>query len=264
MRHSAGLAQPNPGEATDRLFEAFDPSVVVQLHPLIQDVLTPGGAGYRPTVWLAGAPGSVYRNSNLGMVLLTYLVERLSGEHFNDYAKAHIFRPLGMNRTSHYFPDLEPKDVAPLFDPAGRQVTHVSSWFYPIGGLFTSTGDWANFMRAILAGGALDGRRILAQASVEAMLAMITPANNDLAYESRIGLIWREAAANPGWLGHTGAGSQMTHVTEIDPATRTGYVLFTNRGAADALVGPGSALNRTIRQWLQMEKIAGDPGLPPR
>jgi hypothetical protein len=82
------------------------------------------------------------------------------------------------------------------------------------------------------------------------MLAMTTPANNQLAYQSNIGLIWREAAANPGWYGHTGAGSQMTHVTELNPLTGTGYVLFTNEGLIDALVGPGSELNGTIHEWL--------------
>ena len=95
-----------------------------------------------------------------------------------------------------------------------------------------ATGDWANFMRAILAGGTFNGTRILAQSSVDAMLAMTTPAENQLAY-------------------NTGAGSQMTHVTEIDPASITGYVLFTNEGLVDALVGPGSDLNRRIHEWLE-------------
>ncbi len=250
MQHGAGLALPDFGAVTDRLFEVSDPSVVVQLHPLIEEVLTPGSADYRDAIWLDGAPGSVNSNSNVGMVLLAWLVERLSGLHFNDYAKVHIFQPLGMVGTSHYFPDLDPNEVVALYNTSDQLVSQVSSWFYPISGLFTSTGDWAHFMRAILAGGTFNGIRILEESSVEAMLAMTTPANNQLAYNSNIGLIWREAEANPGWYGHTGAGSQMTHVTEINPASNTGYVLFTNEGLIDGLVGPGSELNRTIHEWL--------------
>jgi len=225
--------------------------VIVNLHPLIADVFTPGSAEYRETIWLAGAPGSVNRNSNVGMVLLAFAVERLSGLHFSAYAKTHIFLPLGMVHTSHHFPDLDPNEVAALYDTQDNLVSQTSSWFYPISGLFTSTGDWANFMRAILAGGTLDGNRILRQSSVDAMLAMTTPTNNQLAYDSNIGLIWREPAVNPGWYGHTGAGTQMTHVTEIDPANGIGYVLFTNEGLIDGFVGPGSELNRTIHQWLR-------------
>jgi CubicO group peptidase (beta-lactamase class C family) len=251
MKHGAGLALPDFGTVTDKLFEVDEPSVIVNLHPLIEDVLTPGRADYQDGIWLAGAPGSVHQNSNVGMVLLAYVVERLSGLHFTDYAKTHIFVPLGMVASSHYFPDLDPSEVAALFDSNDNPVGQTSNWFYPISGLFTSTGDWANFMRAILAGGTFNGNRILQPSSVAAMLAMTTPANNQLAYDSNIGLIWREAAANPGWYGHTGAGTQMTHVTEINPVTRTGYVLFTNEGLIDGLVGPGSVLNRTIHQWLR-------------
>ncbi len=251
MKHGAGLALPDFGAVSDKLFDLDDPSVIVSLHPLIQDVLTPGSPEYRDAIWLAGEPGSVHRNSNVGMVLLAWIVERLSGMHFIDYAKTYVFLPLGMVASSHYFPDLDPNEVATLFDSNDNPVGQTSNWFYPISGLYTSTGDWANFMRAILEGGTFNGNRILQQSSVDAMLAMTTPANNQLAYDSNIGLIWRQAAANPGWYGHTGAGTQMTHVTEIDTVNKIGYVLFTNEGLIDSLVGPGSELNRTIHEWLR-------------
>ncbi len=253
MQHAAGLANPAAGEATDELLLVFDSSMVLQLHPLIEDVLTPGSAVYMDSIWLPGEPGSVNRNSNLGMVLLSYLVEELSGLHFIDYCKRNIFAPLGMTGTSHYFPDLDQTQVAALFDSNNNLTTQTSNWFYPISGLFTSTGDWANFMQVILNGGQLNGNQILQQNSVQQLLATTTPATNQLAYNSDIGLIWREAAVNPGWIGHTGAGSQMTHVTEIDPVNNIGYVLFTNEGQIDNLVGPGSALNMTIHQWLQQQ-----------
>ncbi|MDH4261067.1 MAG: beta-lactamase family protein, partial [Gammaproteobacteria bacterium] len=255
MQHGAGLSNPDFGEATDTLFEAFDPAVIVQLHPLIENALTPGSADYRDTLWLAGEPGSVNRNSNFGMVLLAYLVEQLSGMHYIDYAKASIFMPLRMTGTSHYFPDLDPNEVVALFDMNNQETTQTSNWFYPISGLFTSTADWANFMRAILNGGSFNGSQVLQPSSVAQMLATTTPANNQLAYNSSIGLIWREAAANPGWVGHTGAGSQMTHVTEIDPVNNIGYVLFTGEGQIDGLVGPGSVLNSTIHQWLVQQLL---------
>lgn len=253
MQHAAGLANPAFGETTDELFLAFDSSAILQLHPLIEDVLTPGSAVYKDTVWLNGEPGTLHKNSNLGMVLLSYLVEELSGLHYIEYCKWNIFVPLQMNNTSHYFPDLNSVQIAALFDDNNSLTTQSSNWFYPISGLFTSTGDWANFLRAILNGGVLNGNRILQANSVTQMLTTITPVNNQLAYNSDIGLIWRQAPVNPGWIGHTGAGTQMTHVTEIDPVNNIGYVLFTNEGRIDALVGPGGSLNVTIHQWLQQQ-----------
>lgn len=253
MQHAAGLANPAFGETTDELFQTFDSSNIVQLHPLIEDVLSPGSAIYRDTIWLSGEPGTVHKNSNFGMVLLSYLVEQLSGMHFIGYCKINIFAPLGMNETSHYFPDLDSTQVAALFDDNNNLTTQTSNWFYPIGGLFTSTGDWANFMRVILNGGSFNGMQILQPDSVQQMLTTITPDNNQLAYNSNIGLIWREAQANPGWIGHTGAGTQMTHVTELDPVNNIGYVLFTNEGRIDAMIGPGGTLNVLVHQWLKQQ-----------
>jgi CubicO group peptidase (beta-lactamase class C family) len=255
MQHATGLANPAFGETVDDVFFAFDSSAILQLHPLIEEVLTPGSAKFKDTVWLSGEPGTSHKNSNLGMVLLSYLVEELSGMHFIEYCKWNVFVPLGMDKTSHYFPDLDPTQVAALFDNNSNLMEQDSDWFYPISGLFTSTGDWAKFMRTILNGGELSGKRILRQESVDEMLTTITPVNNRLAYNSNIGLIWRQAAVNPGWIGHTGAGTQMTHVTEMDPDNNIGYVVFTNEGRIDALVGPGSNLNVTIHQWLQQNLL---------
>jgi hypothetical protein len=82
MRLGAGLAHPGFGEVTDELFATYDRSVIVQLHPLIENVMAPSSPAYRDTIWLAGAPGSINMNSNFGMVLLACLVEQLTGLHY--------------------------------------------------------------------------------------------------------------------------------------------------------------------------------------
>lgn len=42
------------------------------------------------------APGTVYRYNNSGYVLLSLVVERVSGQTFADFAKARLFQPAGM------------------------------------------------------------------------------------------------------------------------------------------------------------------------
>lgn len=255
MQHAGGLANPQPGEAADDLFFAYDSSVILPLQPLIEDVLNSRSVAYQESIWLNEEPGTVNKNSNFGMVLLAHLVEELSGLHFVDYCKTYIFVPLGMTATSHYYPDLDSTHVAALFDDSNNLVMQSSNWFYPISGLFTSAADWASFMRAILNGGTLNGAQILLEDSVTQMLTMDTPTNNQLAYNSNIGLVWREAPDNPGWFGHTGAGIQVTHITEINPVNNIGYVLFTNEGRIDSLVGPGGNLNVAIHRWLQQQLL---------
>lgn len=47
------------------------------------------------------APGSRFRYSNSGYVLLGYIIERVSGESYATFLQQHIFTPLGMHNTGY-------------------------------------------------------------------------------------------------------------------------------------------------------------------
>ncbi len=51
---------------------------------------------------LASAPGTKFVYSDINFILLGYLVETLSGERLDDYAREHIFTPLGMAQTGYH------------------------------------------------------------------------------------------------------------------------------------------------------------------
>jgi CubicO group peptidase (beta-lactamase class C family) len=54
-------------------------------------------------------PGKRYRYSNTNYALLASLIEKLSGQHYSEFMKQHVFAPLGMNDTF-------------VFDPNNRQI----------------------------------------------------------------------------------------------------------------------------------------------
>ena len=56
------------------------------------------------------APGTVPAYSNYGVGLASYIVQRVSGEPFEQYAQEHIFAPLGMTHSTFYQPP--PKALA--------------------------------------------------------------------------------------------------------------------------------------------------------
>jgi CubicO group peptidase (beta-lactamase class C family) len=45
-------------------------------------------------------PGKVVAYSNWGSALAAYIVERVSGQSFDEYVHEHIFAPLGMEHTA--------------------------------------------------------------------------------------------------------------------------------------------------------------------
>ncbi len=54
------------------------------------------------TTPLAGTPGTKMVYSDINFILLGAIVEKLSGERLDDYARQHIFEPLGMIQTAYH------------------------------------------------------------------------------------------------------------------------------------------------------------------
>lgn len=105
------------------------------------------------------APGTTPAYSNYATALAGYIVERVSGETFDDYIDNHIFDPLGMAHSSFRQP--LPAALAPLMSKGYPDVTQKAEPFEivipaPAGSLSSSGEDMGKFMIAHLnQGGAL-------------------------------------------------------------------------------------------------------------
>jgi CubicO group peptidase (beta-lactamase class C family) len=118
------------------------------------------------------APGTESAYSNYGVAVAGYIVERVSGERFEDYVERHIFLPLGMRSTTFREPltgafrqnmatgyklvdgrfEAQPYEFVRAITPAGASAA--------------TAPDMARFMMALLGGGRLGAARILQPASV--------------------------------------------------------------------------------------------------
>lgn len=99
------------------------------------------------------APGTMPAYSNYGASLAGYIVERVSGEPFNQYVQRHIFAPLGMAHSS--FDQPLPMNLRPLMARGYMPGSVEAHPFEVIGmapaGAMSSTGsDMARFMIAML------------------------------------------------------------------------------------------------------------------
>ncbi len=101
-------------------------------------------------------PGAVPAYSNYGASLAGYIVQRVSGEPFDDYVARHIFRPLGMTRSSFRQP-LPPALLAGMskaYEPGSDTAKPFEIIpLAPAGALASTGGDMAKFMIAHLAHG---------------------------------------------------------------------------------------------------------------
>lgn len=118
------------------------------------------------------APGTTPAYSNYGNALAGYIVERVSGQPFENYIEEHIFRPLGMKDSTYVQPP--PDALKPMMSNGYLSGSEPAKPFeiiqtFPGGGLSATAADMARFMIAHLQDGGFGDERIL---NPETTLAM--------------------------------------------------------------------------------------------
>jgi len=122
-------------------------------------------------------PGTKEVYSDLGIILMAEIVERLTGRTLDDLANEYIFKPLAMKDTMFRPPKKLWPSIAPTeFDANFRKrlvlgEVHDENAFAIGGvsghaGLFSTTSDLADFCQMLLNGGAYAHQRILRRATV--------------------------------------------------------------------------------------------------
>jgi CubicO group peptidase (beta-lactamase class C family) len=128
--------------------------------------------------------GSTPAYSNYGASLAGYIVQRVSGESFDDYLDKHIFAPLDMKYSSFRQP--LPANLAPLMSKGYTQASLPPKPYEfigpaPAGSLASPGEDMAHFMIAHLQNGEYHGNRILKAETAEMMhnspLTILPPLN---------------------------------------------------------------------------------------
>jgi len=137
---------------------------------------------------LLWAPGDGWRYSNMAFDALGDVIAKVSGTSFEEFVRANIFEPLGMERSSFIYPDIDQalRTTGHVGDPA-----HVSDVYpynrrhAPSSTLNTSVSQMTRWMLANLNRGELNGRRILRAQSYDPLW---TPATDRKGF--RVGLSW--------------------------------------------------------------------------
>ncbi|MFE1558580.1 serine hydrolase [Streptomyces sp. NPDC058734] len=188
-------------------------------------------------------PGTVYRYSDLNLIALQLLLERITGRTLDVLLRDEITAPLGMHRT-RYNPPLSWRRVTAATEvqrPPWSGLDRGLVWgavhdenAYALGGVaghagvFGTAWDLAVLSRALLDGGVYAGRRILRPASVELLFTDYNTAfpGDDHGLGFELYQHWYMGAlATPHSAGHTGfTGTSLV----LDPSTDSFLVLLGN------------------------------------
>ena len=201
-----------------------------QLYPLRQFLIQ-----HMPP--LVHPPGKVVAYSNYATALAGYIVQRVSGEPYDEYVSRHILAPLGM--TDSTFRQPLPSSMRPFMatgyrlasddDPVPFEYVEAA----PAGALTTTVTDMARFMLAQLGGGSLNGAWILNPATVR---QMHTPQGRPLAGTNGMDLGFYDENRNGlrivGHAGDTGAFHSDMHLL-LDEGIGL-FIMLNSTGTAGA------------------------------
>jgi len=160
-------------------------------------------------------PDGKYLYSNEGINTAGRIIEVVSGQKYEDFLEARLFKPLGMKDTTFWPDSRQIARIAKSYkankDKSDIEETPVGQLMYPLddrqnrfpmpaGGLFSSAEDIARFGQMLLRGGEFQGKRYLSEAAVKTMSSKQTPA----ALKENYGFGY---AVNGATFGHGGAYS---------------------------------------------------------
>jgi CubicO group peptidase (beta-lactamase class C family) len=190
----------------------------------------------RPRMFPAG---EVPAYSNYGTALAGYIVERISGEPFEEYVDRHILTPLDMRQSTFHQPlpaDLQNEMSEGYMSSSGPPLAFEMVTTAPAGALSATADDMANFMIAHLQAGRFEEEQILKpetaslmhSPSVEQPLGFATMAHG-----------FFSGTQNGEWvIGH--GGDTVVFHTDLNLLPEEGvgiFVSFNSRGAGDAVYG---------------------------
>jgi D-alanyl-D-alanine carboxypeptidase len=223
LTHTSGIRDLGPTDLLGWIHHFDDPPI--NQSALVKDRMQ----SYRK---LATEPGKTAAYSNAGYILLGAVVEAASGRSYEDFVRERILGPLGMTSTDFvYRDDMLARAAAgshPLFHffTPLLLVVHLdwfTNWvsrtlrqrmwlaplytdYTPPTGLIGTGRDLARFGQAFLAGGEIDGRRILRPETAAMLLNDDYGADNQ-SDGARVGFGWHwwDTAPIP-FKGHGGGG----------------------------------------------------------
>jgi CubicO group peptidase (beta-lactamase class C family) len=207
-------------------------------------------------------PGTRMSYCNSGPPVAAYIVEKISGQRFEDYVTQNLFLPVGM-KTATYFEQPSPQ-LTTLYHGDGK--TPFPYWnilLRPAGAINASAKDMAAYVQFYLNRGAVGGVQVAPAAAID---RMETPTRT---WEAQQGLkagygLSNYASIHDGFVYHGHNGGVDGGLTEMSymPEYGVGYFYSINSGNGDAFGKIGDAIRAYVTRSLQRQPVPPAAQLP--
>src|SRR5450755_262665 len=207
-------------------------------------------------------PGTRMSYCNSGPPVAAYIVEKLTGQKFEDFVEQNLFLPIGMKTATYFEP--APGRATTLYQDDGK--TPYQYWHIlmrPAGSINASAHDMAAYVQFYLNRGAVGGRQIVPASAIDRMeIPTSTWAAKD-GMKAGYGLsnFW---SVHEGFVYHGHDGGVEGGITDMSymPDYGVGYFYSINSGNGDAFDKIGNAIRAYITSNLQKPPVPAVAPLP--
>lgn len=202
-------------------------------------------------------PGTCFSYSNLGPDVAAYVIEKITGEKFEDYVARTWFKPLGMAGTSYFETPEVLSKLATGYQSGGEAHPHFNILTRPAGAIVASPSDMANYVEFYLCRGSFRRIQFLPKDAID---RMERPTSTYAAAEGlAIGYgLGNSTSVRGNWVFHGHGGAVPGALTDLAylPDEGVGFAVMINSENGDAL----DQLEDLVRAYLLRDR---KPPLPP-
>jgi CubicO group peptidase (beta-lactamase class C family) len=196
-------------------------------------------------------PGTRMAYCNSGPAVAAYIVEKITGQRFEDYVTQNFFLPIGMKTATYFQPTSA--TLTTLYHDDGRTPYHYwNILFRPAGSINASAKDMAAYVQFYLNRGSANGTEVMPSSAIDRM------ENPTRTWAAQEGLKAGYGLSNywsihEGFVYHGHNGGVEGGLTEMAymPDFNVGYFYSINAGNGDAFGKVGKAIRAYITRDLQ-------------
>jgi CubicO group peptidase (beta-lactamase class C family) len=207
-------------------------------------------------------PGTRMAYCNSGPPVAAYIIEKLTGQRFEDYVTENFFLPIGM-KTATYFERPSPQ-LTTLYQNDGK--TPNPYWNIlerPAGAINASANDMAAYVEFYLNRGAVNGKQIVPAADIDRMETPTRTWQAQQGLKAGYGLS-NYTSIHDGFVYHGHNGGVNGGLTEMAymPDYGVGYFYSINAGNGQAFEKIGDAIHAYITRGLTRTPVPVAAPLP--
>ncbi len=207
-------------------------------------------------------PGTRMAYCNSGPPVAAYIVEKLTGQRFEDYVTQNFFEPIGMKTATYFPPSSTP--ITTLYHADGK--TPYPYWnilIRPAGAINASAQDMAAYVQFYLNRGSVNGAEVMPATSIDRMEIPTRTWAAQQGLKAGYGLsnYW---SFHDGFVYHGHNGGVEGGLTEMAymPEYGVGYFFSINSGNGEAFEKIGKTIRAYVIRDLQKPALPAAAPLP--